>query len=66
MPAERVIIAGGGWAAELAAKAGCPVPLVPYRRHLLVTEPLPQVDRRWPVVWIQGDEFYFRPEIGGC
>ncbi len=65
LEAEKVVLAGGGWAADLAAGAGFPLPLVPYRRHLLVTEPLPQVDRRWPVIWIVGDEFYFRPESGG-
>lgn len=65
LAAEHVLIAGGGWAADLATDAGYPLPLVPYRRHLLVTEPLRQVDRRWPVVWILGDEFYFRPESGG-
>jgi D-arginine dehydrogenase len=65
LPASRVVLAMGGWAANLATDAGYPMPLVPYRRHLLVTEPLPQVDRRWPVLWIFGDEFYFRPESGG-
>jgi len=65
LPANRVVLATGGWAADLAAAAGYPLPLIPYRRHLLITEPLPQVDRRWPVVWIFGDEFYFRPESGG-
>ena len=65
LAADHVLIAGGGWAADLAMDAGYPLPLVPYRRHLLVTEPLWQVDRRWPVVWILGDEFYFRPESGG-
>jgi D-arginine dehydrogenase len=61
----HVVLAGGGWAATLAAEAGYPFPLVPYRRHLLVTNPLAQVDPGWPVVWSQGDEFYFRPESGG-
>ena len=65
VPAGQIILAGGGWAAELAAFAGYPLRLNAYRRHLLVTEPQPQVDRRWPVVWILGDEFYFRPESGG-
>ncbi len=63
--AGRVLLATGGWAAELAAEAGCPLTLTPYRRHLLVTEPLAQVNPRWPVVWILGDDFYFRPEGGG-
>ena len=30
-----------------------------------MTEPLPQVSPGWPVVWIVGEEFYFRPESGG-
>jgi D-arginine dehydrogenase len=62
---SRVVLAAGGWGDELAAEAGCPLPLVPRRRHLMVTSPIPQVDPDWPVVWIMGDEFYFRPESGG-
>jgi D-arginine dehydrogenase len=65
LPASQIVLATGGWAASLAADSGYPMPLVPHRRHLLVTEPLSQVDRRWPVLWIFGDEFYFRPESGG-
>jgi D-arginine dehydrogenase len=61
----RVVLAAGGWGDELAAAAGCPLSLVPRRRHLMVTSPLPEVDPQWPVVWIMGDEFYFRPESGG-
>jgi D-arginine dehydrogenase len=65
LAASRVVLATGGWAANLATDAGYPMPLIPHRRHLLVTEPLLQIDRRWPVIWIYGDEFYFRPESGG-
>ncbi len=65
LAAGRVVLAGGGWAVRLASDAGFPLPIAPFRRHLLVTEPLPQVKREWPVVWILGDEFYFRPESGG-
>jgi len=65
LPAETVVMAGGGWASSLPEDAGYPLALTPHRRHLLVTKPLSEVDRRWPVVWIQGDEFYFRPESGG-
>jgi glycine/D-amino acid oxidase-like deaminating enzyme len=65
LDADQVVMAGGGWAAALSDTTGLPLPLVPYRRHLLVTNPLPQVDPRWPVVWCEGDEFYFRPESGG-
>lgn len=63
--AEAVVLAGGGMADVLAATAGLGLGLLPRRRHLLTTEPRPEVDPRWPVLWIAGDEFYFRPESGG-
>jgi D-arginine dehydrogenase len=65
LEAEHVVMAGGGYAPELAADAGYPMPMVPCRRHLLVTHPLPQVNPDWPVVWCFGDDFYFRPESRG-
>jgi D-arginine dehydrogenase len=65
IPARRVVLAGGGWASMLADAAGLVTPLAPYRRHLMVTTPAPEVRPDWPVVWIAGDEFYFRPESGG-
>ena len=64
-PADAVVLAGGGWAAQPAAAAGLPLPLVPHRRHLMVTPPDARIDARAPVVWLQGEEFYFRPESGG-
>lgn len=65
LEASKVVVANGGWASVSAAFNGCPLPFTPYRRHLLVTEPLPIVDPQWPVVWVVGEEFYFRPESGG-
>jgi glycine/D-amino acid oxidase-like deaminating enzyme len=63
--AERTLIAAGGWAGRLAAAAGSRVRLRPTRRHLAVTEPDPRVDPRGPVVWVESDSFYARPEGGG-
>jgi D-arginine dehydrogenase len=63
--ADAVLLAGGGWAAEPAGAAGLPLPLRPMRRHLAVTAPIPEVPPGGPVVWIVGEEFYFRPEGGG-
>lgn len=63
--ADAVVLAGGGWATEPAAAVGLPLPLSPRRRHLAVTAPLPGLRADAPVVWILGDEFYFRPESGG-
>ncbi len=63
--ASKVVVANGGWASLADSFKGYALPLSPYRRHLLITEPLPQVNPRWPVVWVVGEEFYFRPESGG-
>ncbi len=65
--AERVLLAGGPWANELAVGAGlAPLPLSPTRRHLAVVagqELCPDPD--WPFAWHQTRDFYFRPESGG-
>jgi len=65
MEAGKVVVANGAWASAAETFGGYELPFVPYRRHLLVTEALPDVDSRRPVVWIAGEEFYFRPESGG-
>lgn len=65
--AERVILAGGPWANDLAEGAGlAPLPLAPHRRHLAVVagEGL-WPDPAWPFAWHQTKDFYFRPESGG-
>jgi D-arginine dehydrogenase len=65
MEAGKVVVANGAWASAAETFGGYGLPFVPYRRHLLVTEVSPHVDSRQPVVWIAGEEFYFRPESGG-
>jgi D-arginine dehydrogenase len=65
MEASKVVVANGGWASVSATFNGYSLPFAPYRRHLLITEPLSQVNPRWPVIWVVGEEFYFRPESGG-
>ncbi len=65
MEASKVVVANGGWASIAGTFNGNSLPFEPYRRHLLVTAPIPQVSPRWPVIWIVGEEFYFRPESGG-
>lgn len=63
--AGTVVLCGGAWARELARRADLDLPLEPRRRHLATTARLPDVDPRAPVVWVQGPEFYVRPESGG-
>jgi len=65
MEASSVVVANGAWTSIAGLFNGYALPFAPYRRHLLVTEPLAEVDSRWPVIWIVGEEFYFRPESGG-
>jgi len=65
MEAGKVVVANGAWASAAETFGEYSLPFVPYRRHLLITEPSPHVDPRQPVVWIAGEEFYFRPESGG-
>ena len=65
MEAGKVVVANGAWASAAETFGGFGLPFVPYRRHLLVTESSSPVDSRQPVVWIAGEEFYFRPESSG-
>jgi glycine/D-amino acid oxidase-like deaminating enzyme len=63
--AGRTLVAAGGWAAELALASGSRVRLRPTRRHLVLTKEDARVDPRGPVVWVEDDAFYARPESGG-
>lgn len=45
MSARWVVNAAGTWGGEIAALAGAPVPILPRRGFVLVTEPLPTVVR---------------------
>ena len=65
LEASKVVVASGGWASVRSSFGDYGLPFTPYRRHLLVTEPLTEVNPRWPVIWVVGEEFYFRPESGG-
>ncbi len=64
---RRVVNAAGAWANPIAVLAGAkPLPLTPYRRHIIVTQPrddFPIGD--WPLTMDTSRHFYFRPESGG-
>lgn len=45
IPCGAVVNAAGTWGGEIAAMAGAPIPVLPRRGFVLVTEPLPQVVR---------------------
>lgn len=45
VPADAVVNAAGTWGGEVSALLGAPVPVLPRRGFILVTEPLPRVVR---------------------
>ena len=63
--AATTVLAAGAWAGTLGRSAGSRVALRPTRRHLLVTAPDPALDTRLPIVWLEDEGFYARPESGG-
>jgi glycine/D-amino acid oxidase-like deaminating enzyme len=63
--ADVVVDAAGGWARRVAEVAGVPLAVVPFRHQLMITEPLPGVDDRQPIVRIVDVNVYVRPSRGG-
>lgn len=62
--APLVVLAAGAFAADLAARASLPLPLVPVRRHLFLLEGDDE-ERSWPVLWRLEDEVYLRGDPEG-
>ena len=59
--AERVLLATGCWTAPLAATASVAVPIWPYARSIMESQPIPQLGRSPMVIeWESG--FHFRPK----
>jgi dimethylglycine dehydrogenase len=66
--AEHVVNAGGLWAREVGAMAGCYLPLHPMEHQYLVTDDLPEIYERGeehPHVMDPGGESYLRQEGRG-
>jgi len=66
--AEHVVNAGGLWAREVGAMAGCYLPLHPMEHQYLVTDDLPEIyerDVEHPHVMDPGGESYLRQEGRG-
>jgi sarcosine oxidase subunit beta len=61
--AERVLLATGCWTGPLAATAGVGVPIWPYRRSIMESQPIPELARiPMTIEWESG--FHFRPKDG--
>jgi sarcosine oxidase subunit beta len=63
--AERVLVATGAWTSQLANASGWEIPVVPYRRSLYVSGPLPWFPKNAPFTFDVVTGTHFRPESGG-
>lgn len=62
---ETVVNAAGPWAALIGDMAGVPMPIIPVRRQMLTTAPLPELDPNFPFVIDFARSLYFHREGEG-
>ncbi len=62
---DMVVNAAGPWAALIGEMAGVPIPIVPVRRQMLTTSPLPELDPEFPFVIDFARSLYFHREGEG-
>jgi sarcosine oxidase, subunit beta len=55
----------GPWAASIGRMAGLEIPVLPYRRHIVVTDTFPAVARNTPMTVDFHTSLYFHPEGDG-
>jgi sarcosine oxidase, subunit beta len=55
----------GAWAASIGRMAGLEIPVLPYRRHIAVTNTFPAVARNTPMTVDFHSSLYFHPEGDG-
>jgi sarcosine oxidase subunit beta len=60
-----VFVCAGAWSAEVGRMAGVDVPVLPYRRHIFVTDTFAEVPRSNPMTVDFATSFYFHPEGDG-
>lgn len=60
-----VFICAGAWSGQLGRTAGVEIPVLPYRRHVFVTDTFPEVARTNPMTVDFATSFYFHPEGDG-
>jgi glycine/D-amino acid oxidase-like deaminating enzyme len=62
---RAVVDAAGAWARLVAGTLGAPLPVVPTRHQLLITEPIPGVGPEFPIARVIDANVYVRHERGG-
>jgi sarcosine oxidase subunit beta len=60
-----VVNAAGAWAAEVGKLVGVDLPIRPLRRQIFVTDPVPGLDREFPLTVEFASSLYFHRESGG-
>ena len=60
-----VVNAAGAWGAEVGQLAGVDLPIRPLRRQIFVTDPVPGLDRDFPLTVEFASSLYFHRESGG-
>ncbi|MEX2047018.1 MAG: FAD-binding oxidoreductase [Chloroflexota bacterium] len=60
-----VVNAAGAWAADVGRLAGVDLPIRPLRRQIFVTDPVPGLDRDFPLTVEFASTLYFHRESGG-
>lgn len=68
--AHKVVICGGMWSREFAAKHGVSLPLHAAEHFYVVTETIPELPRNLPVLFVTDEEAYYKEDAGkllvGC
>jgi sarcosine oxidase, subunit beta len=64
--ATRVVFnCAGAWSPSIGRMAGLEIPILPYRRHVALTDKLAEVSRATPMTVDFASSFYFHPEGDG-
>lgn len=62
---RTIVNAAGAWAAEVGRLAGIELPITPLRRQIFVTDPVPGLEREFPLTVEFATSLYFHRESGG-
>lgn len=61
---ETIVITAGAWSGQIGRMMGVDIPIVPVRRQIAVTTPLPELPPDFPFALFFGQTLYFHPESG--
>jgi len=68
--AKKVVICGGMWSRDLAAQIGVSLPLHAAEHFYIVTEPIAELPRNLPVLFVTDEQAYYKEDAGklllGC